>query len=137
MIQLKRILETMRSPLQKYQSHLTRTSSLPSSPPRRSRNSSACESWRSAGSATNTTAAEDGLGRLRLSIDVRFQPASDPVDERWMGPPPWGYRVATYERRGNMPGAVTMAEQKEQVCSDAVQQRRDEYPLAYLGYQRL
>ena len=65
------------------------------------------------GSATNTTAAEDGLGRLRLSIDVRFQPASDPVDERWMGPPPWGYKIATYQRRGNMPGAVSMAEQKE------------------------
>jgi len=37
------------------------------------------------GSTTNTT------HRYRLSCDVRFQPASDPVDERWVGENPVGH----------------------------------------------
>ena len=34
------------------------------------------------GSTNNTT------NRWRLSCDTRFQPAADPVDERWVGPKP-------------------------------------------------
>ena len=60
------------------------------------------------GSTMNTT--ED---QLRLSCDLRFQPASEPWDERWMGPPEHlGYRVATYATRNNLPGAVSMHEAK-------------------------
>jgi hypothetical protein len=66
------------------------------------------------GSATNVTATAADPGRLRLSIDVRYQPASDPVDARWMGPPDnWGYRVATYETRNNLPNAMSMSEAKK------------------------
>ncbi len=36
-------------------------------------------------STTNIT------NELRLSCDVRYQPASDPTDERWMGPEPCGH----------------------------------------------
>ena len=36
-------------------------------------------------STTNTT------DRWRLSADVRFQPASEPVDERWVGENPMGH----------------------------------------------
>jgi hypothetical protein len=36
-------------------------------------------------STTNTT------NRFRLSCDVRFQPAAEPVDERWSGPNPKGH----------------------------------------------
>ena len=58
-------------------------------------------------------AADAGAGRLRLSIDVRYQPASDPVDERWMGAPEtWGYRVATYEARDTLPNAMSMLDAK-------------------------
>lgn len=39
-------------------------------------------------STTNVT------DRYRLSCDVRFQPASDPVDERWVGREPPGHRPA-------------------------------------------
>ncbi|MEM9514744.1 MAG: phytanoyl-CoA dioxygenase family protein [Actinomycetota bacterium] len=38
-------------------------------------------------STTNTT------GRYRLSCDTRFQPAGDPIDERWMGSEPIGHLV--------------------------------------------
>jgi hypothetical protein len=34
------------------------------------------------GSTNNTTE------RWRMSCDTRFQPAADPVDERWVGPNP-------------------------------------------------
>lgn len=30
-------------------------------------------------------------GRVRLSCDVRYQPAADPIDERWIGPDPPGH----------------------------------------------
>jgi ectoine hydroxylase-related dioxygenase (phytanoyl-CoA dioxygenase family) len=41
-------------------------------------------------STTNTT------NRFRLSCDVRYQPANEPVDERWVGDTPRGhYRVQT------------------------------------------
>ena len=36
-------------------------------------------------STTNTT------NRFRLSCDIRFQPASDPLDKRWGGEKPAGY----------------------------------------------
>lgn len=66
------------------------------------------------GSATNVTATAVDPGQLRLSMDVRYQPASDPVDERWMGPPDtWGYRVATYETRDNLPNAMSMSDAKK------------------------
>ena len=31
------------------------------------------------------------IGRVRLSCDTRYQPASDPIDERWVGPNPIGH----------------------------------------------
>ncbi len=66
------------------------------------------------GSVTNLTAMSDDPGRLRLSIDVRYQPASDPADQRWMGPSEtWGYRVATYEKRDSLPNAMRMSDAKE------------------------
>ena len=37
------------------------------------------------GSTTNTT------NRFRISCDVRFQPASEPMDERWAGRSPGGH----------------------------------------------
>lgn len=42
-------------------------------------------------STTNTT------NRFRLSCDVRFQPANDPVDERWVGENPKGHYAWTSE----------------------------------------
>lgn len=39
-------------------------------------------------STTNTT------DRFRISADVRFQPASDPVDKRWAGDNPIGHRAS-------------------------------------------
>jgi len=32
-----------------------------------------------------------GEGRIRLSCDARYQPASEPADERWTGPSPVGH----------------------------------------------
>lgn len=61
------------------------------------------------GSTTNTTAKN-----LRLSVDVRFQPANELVDTRWMGKPQdLGYRVATYQNRHCLPGACTMSQAKD------------------------
>lgn len=31
------------------------------------------------------------LGRIRVTIDTRYQPASEPADERWVGPEPLGH----------------------------------------------
>lgn len=60
------------------------------------------------GSTTNET--ED---QLRLSCDLRFQRVSESRDERWMGPVErLGYRVATYDMRNNLPGAISMHEAK-------------------------
>lgn len=42
-------------------------------------------------STTNTT------DRWRISCDVRFQPAADPVDERWVGAEPIGHDPATFD----------------------------------------
>ena len=39
------------------------------------------------------------IGRVRLSCDVRYQPASDPLDERYFGPDPTG---ASGEGYGDM-----------------------------------
>ena len=36
------------------------------------------------------------LGRVRLSCDVRWQPAADPIDERYVGPNPRGTTGAGY-----------------------------------------
>ncbi len=41
-------------------------------------------------------------GRLRLSCDVRFQPAADARDERWFGAPPRGHGDRSY---GGLNGA--------------------------------
>ena len=35
--------------------------------------------------------------RWRISCDVRFQPASDPVDERWVGADPIGHSPAAFD----------------------------------------
>lgn len=42
-------------------------------------------------STTNTT------DRWRISCDVRFQPAADPVDPRWVGPEPTGHDAASFD----------------------------------------
>lgn len=55
-------------------------------------------------STTNTTP------RFRLSADVRFQPAADPVDERWVGDNPIGH----YAWMTDPDKTVTMAEAREQ-----------------------
>lgn len=55
------------------------------------------------GSTTNTT------DRFRLSADVRFQPKSDPVDERWVGVEPKGH----YAWHAHPDRAVSMAEARE------------------------
>ena len=36
------------------------------------------------------------VGRVRLSCDVRYQPAAEPVDERWVGNPPPGHGGGGY-----------------------------------------
>lgn len=41
-------------------------------------------------------------GKLRLSCDVRFQPADDPRDDRWFGSPPGGHGDRSY---GGLNGA--------------------------------
>jgi hypothetical protein len=53
-------------------------------------------------STTNTT------NRFRLSCDVRFQPKSEPADERWVGENPMGHY-----RWGKGESAVTMEEARE------------------------
>jgi hypothetical protein len=35
--------------------------------------------------------AADPFGSLRLSMDTRYQLASDPIDERWVGEGPIGH----------------------------------------------
>ncbi len=44
------------------------------------------------GSCDNVSAE----GRVRLSCDVRYQPAADAVDDRWFGSPPPGHRGRSY-----------------------------------------
>ena len=53
------------------------------------------------GSTTNTT------NLYRLSCDVRFQPASEPMDERWAGGSPSGHYA------GNKKPAIPMAEMRK------------------------
>lgn len=50
-------------------------------------------------STTNTTT------RFRLSADVRYQPAMDPVDERWVGDNPIGHYAWLVEPENNIPMA--------------------------------
>lgn len=45
------------------------------------------------------------IGRVRLSCDVRFQPASDPLDDRYFGPNPSGQKGAGY---GDMNSAAPL-----------------------------
>jgi ectoine hydroxylase-related dioxygenase (phytanoyl-CoA dioxygenase family) len=47
------------------------------------------------------------LGRVRLSCDVRWQPAADPIDERYFGPNPKGTTGAGY---GELNGAKPLTE---------------------------
>ena len=42
-------------------------------------------------------------GRIRLSCDTRFQPAADPMDDRWSGPNPSGHGGRGY---GDMAGPL-------------------------------
>lgn len=35
-------------------------------------------------------------GKLRISSDIRYQPAADPIDERWVGDNPEGHRGTGY-----------------------------------------
>lgn len=51
------------------------------------------------GSTTNTT------NRFRISCDVRYQPASEPMDERWAGDSPAGHYA---------PALIPMAEARKQ-----------------------
>lgn len=51
-------------------------------------------------STTNTT------DRWRLSCDVRFQPAADPVDERWVGVQPKGHYAWATDRARMVPMAT-------------------------------
>lgn len=44
------------------------------------------------GSCDNASPAR----RVRLSCDVRYQPAADPIDERWYGAPPPGHGGGSY-----------------------------------------
>jgi hypothetical protein len=37
---------------------------------------------------------DNQLGQFRLSTDSRYQPASKPADERWVGPNPVGHGLA-------------------------------------------
>ena len=53
--------------------------------PARSTTSTSCAGASLHGSTTNTT------DRFRISCDVRFQPASEPMDERWAGRSPGGH----------------------------------------------
>jgi len=55
-------------------------------------------------STTNTT------GKWRLSCDTRFQPAADPVDERWVGENP----KAHYGWHSDPDNSLTMAEAREE-----------------------
>lgn len=47
------------------------------------------------------------IGRVRLSCDVRYQPASDPLDERYFGPDPTG---ASGEGYGDMNSCKPLTE---------------------------
>ena len=47
------------------------------------------------------------IGRTRLSVDVRWQPASEPIDERYFGPDPAGTTGAGY---GELNGAKPLTE---------------------------
>lgn len=55
-------------------------------------------------STTNTTP------RFRLSADVRFQPAADPVDERWIGDNPIGHYAWMSEPEKNVSMAAARAQ---------------------------
>ena len=57
-------------------------------------------------STTNTT------DHWRLSCDVRFQPASDPVDERWVGENPVGH--TNWKRARNSGESKTIAEARNE-----------------------
>jgi len=46
--------------------------------------------------------------RIRLSCDVRYQPAADPCDERWFGAPPPGHGNTSY---GGLNGAQPLGSQ--------------------------
>jgi hypothetical protein len=39
-------------------------------------------------------ALDNRTDRLRLSSDSRYQLASEPIDERWVGPDPVGHQAA-------------------------------------------
>lgn len=47
------------------------------------------------------------IGRVRLSCDVRWQPAADPIDERYFGPSPRGTTGAGY---GELNGAKPLTD---------------------------
>jgi hypothetical protein len=42
---------------------------------------------------------DNGTDRIRLSSDTRYQPASEPADERWIGPSPIAHDVAAKRGR--------------------------------------
>ncbi len=49
--------------------------------------------------------------RYRLSCDIRFQPAADPVDERWVGENPIGHYAWAYSR-GDKQKAISIEESR-------------------------
>ncbi|MCC7145803.1 MAG: phytanoyl-CoA dioxygenase family protein [Phycisphaeraceae bacterium] len=55
-------------------------------------------------STTNTT------NRFRLSADVRYQPAADPVDDRWVGDNPIGHYAWFSEPEKNVPMTAARAQ---------------------------
>ena len=69
--------------------------------------------------------------RLRISSDSRYQRASDPIDDRWIGVKPPGHTTAGKRGRPVLlrPGMLTPA-QIEAVCGQPLQQRDDQAPRA-------